>query len=230
MRRTLAALLALVILIPALLTTPILAADANKLLELYIGSSTAYDNAAAVGLDSPPVIQSGRTLVPVRFVSERMGATVGWDGAKRQVSIKLGTKTIILTIDSNKVLVNGQTVTIDVPAKIINSRTMVPVRFVSEQLGFKVKWDPVSSRVLISNFDMAMPVNTSVKGTVTLWHGWGLGTAEANALDYIIEEFQKVYPNVIVDQVPVDFNNLQNKFLTAAPVGQGPDIVIGPHD
>jgi len=45
----------------------------------------------------------------------------------------------------------------------------------------------------------------------------GLGTAEADALDKIIAEFQKAYPNVVVNQVPVDFNNLQNKFLTAAP-------------
>jgi len=90
-----------------------------------------------------------------------------------------------------------------------------------------VKWDPVSYRVLVSNFDTAMPVNKSVKGTITVWHGWGLGTAEADALDKIIAEFQKAYPSVVVNQVPVDFNNLQNKFLTAAPQGQGPDIVIG---
>jgi len=57
-----------------------------------------------------------------------MGAKVTWNDVKRQVTIAQGTKTIILTINSNKVLVNGKTVTIDVPAKIINSRTMVPVR------------------------------------------------------------------------------------------------------
>jgi len=39
-----------------------------------------------------------------------------------------------------------------------------------------------------------MPVNKNVKGTITVWHGWGLGTAEADALDKIIAEFQKAYP------------------------------------
>jgi len=47
-------------------------AQTNKLLELYIGDTTAYVNAASVKLDSPPVIQNSRTLVPVRFISEQM--------------------------------------------------------------------------------------------------------------------------------------------------------------
>jgi len=67
-----------------------------------------------------------------------MGAKVTWDGVKKQVTIVQGSKTIILTINSSKVLVNGKSATIDVPAKIINDRTMVPVRFVSEQLGYNV--------------------------------------------------------------------------------------------
>lgn len=229
MKKTLSMLVMVTLLLGFATVLPT-TAQTNKLLELYIGDTTAYVNTAPVKLDSPPVIQNSRTLVPVRFISEQMGAKVTWNDVKRQVTIAQGTKTIILTINSNKVLVNGKTVTIDVPAKIINSRTMVPVRFVSEQLGYKVKWDPVSYRVLVSNFDTAMPVNKNVKGTITVWHGWGLGTAEADALDKIIAEFQKAYPNVVVNQVPVDFNNLQNKFLTAAPQGQGPDIVIGPHD
>jgi maltose/maltodextrin transport system substrate-binding protein/arabinogalactan oligomer/maltooligosaccharide transport system substrate-binding protein len=164
-------------------------AQTNKLLELYIGDQTAYVNASPVKLDSAPGIQSSRTLVPVRFVSEQMGAQVTWNSAKRQVTIVQGSKTIVLTIDSSKLTVNGKAVTIDAPAKIINGRTMVPVRFVSEQLGYNVKWDPVSSRVLVSNFNTAMPVNKNVKGTITVWHGWGLGTAEADALDKAIEEF-----------------------------------------
>jgi len=70
-------------------------------------------------------------------------------------------------------------------------------------------------------------VNKNVKGTITVWHGWGLGTAEADALDKIIAEFQKAYPSVVVNQVPVDFNNLQNKFLTAAPQDKAPILSSG---
>jgi len=149
MKKTLSMLVMVTLLLGFATVLPT-TAQTNKLLELYIGDTTAYVNAASVKLDSPPVIQNSRTLVPVRFISEQMGAKVTWNDVKRQVTIAQGTKTIILTINSNKVLVNGKTVTIDVPAKIINSRTMVPVRFVSEQLGYKVKWDPVSYRVLVS--------------------------------------------------------------------------------
>jgi len=132
MKKTLSMLVMVTLLLGFATVLPT-TAQTNKLLELYIGDTTAYVNAASVKLDSPPVIQNSRTLVPVRFISEQMGAKVTWNDVKRQVTIAQGTKTIILTINSNKVLVNGKTVTIDVPAKIINSRTMVPVRFVSEQ-------------------------------------------------------------------------------------------------
>ena len=80
-----------------------------------------------------------------------MGAKVTWDGAKKQVTIVQGSKTIILTINSSKVLVNGKSAKIDVPAKIINDRTMVPVRFVSEQLGYNVEWIAESKKVIIDN-------------------------------------------------------------------------------
>lgn len=126
-------------------------AESTKKLELYVGKTTAYVNGASVKLDAPPVIQNGRTLVPVRFISEQMGAKVTWDRAKKQVTIVQGSKTIILTINSSKVLVNGKSATIDVPAKIINDRTMVPVRFVSEQLGYNVEWIAESKKVIIDN-------------------------------------------------------------------------------
>jgi len=64
-----------------------------------------------------------------------MGAKVTWDGVKKQVTIVQGSKTIILTINSSKVLVNGKSATIDVPAKIINDRTMVPVRLCQSSWG-----------------------------------------------------------------------------------------------
>lgn len=130
-------------------------AESTKKLELFVGNTTAYVNGVGVKLDAPPVIQSGRTLVPVRFISEQMGAKVTWDGVKKQVTIVQGSKTIILTINSSKVLVNGKSATIDVPAKIINDRTMVPVRFVSEQLGYNVEWVAESKKVVIDNLKVS---------------------------------------------------------------------------
>ncbi|MDK2920308.1 MAG: N-acetylmuramoyl-L-alanine amidase [Candidatus Petromonas sp.] len=96
--------------------------------------------------DVPGMLFESRTLVPVRFISENLGAQVSWDQDERKATIKTDEKEIILKIDSPKVLVNGEEYTLPdgVPAKLIgyedNFRTMVPLRFVSEQLGMEVGW------------------------------------------------------------------------------------------
>lgn len=100
--------------------------------------------------DVAPVIQDGRTLVPVRVISEEgLGADVKWDGEKRQVEITKDSLSILLTIDDAKAVVNGKAVNLDVPAVIISDRTMVPVRFVSETFKYRVEWDGEERRVSI---------------------------------------------------------------------------------
>lgn len=91
--------------------------------------------------DSPPVIVDGRTLVPTRVIFEAMDGTVKWDSASKKVTIDIQGKTIELTVDSKIAYINGTKKEIDVPAKIINNRTMVPVRFISEAIGCNVTWD-----------------------------------------------------------------------------------------
>ncbi len=91
--------------------------------------------------DSPPVIVDGRTLVPARALFEAMGGAVDWDGASREVTVTVGDVTVKLKIDSRKAYINGVETTLDVPAGIIGSRTMIPVRFVSEAAGCEVSWD-----------------------------------------------------------------------------------------
>ncbi|WFD11013.1 N-acetylmuramoyl-L-alanine amidase family protein [Tepidibacter hydrothermalis] len=105
--------------------------------------------------DVPPVILNDRTLVPVRLVSENLGAKVIWDGKKYEVHIQKDDKEIVLKIDSYKAYVNGKEYTLPdkVPAKLISDRTMVPVRFVSEQLGVNVDWDASNRVVLLESQD-----------------------------------------------------------------------------
>ena len=97
-------------------------------------------NGNPIVFDQQPIIQEGRTLVPVRKIFEKMGATVSYDSATRKVTGILGDTTILLTIDSKIAYVNNSPVVLDVPAKIINSRTLVPVRFIAENLGCLVNW------------------------------------------------------------------------------------------
>ncbi len=90
--------------------------------------------------DVPPVIKDGRTLIPVRAIVNTMGADVDWDPENKIVTIVKDDKTITLQIDSNEVFVNGVPVTLDVPATIVEGRTMVPGRFVSEAFNAIVEW------------------------------------------------------------------------------------------
>jgi Copper amine oxidase N-terminal domain. len=101
--------------------------------------------------DVSPVILQDRTLIPVRAVFEDMGATVTWDKIKRQAKITTEDSVVVLTIGSNKAVVNGKTRYLDVPSLIVSDRTLIPVRFVGEQLGFDIGWKSTSRTVTISS-------------------------------------------------------------------------------
>ncbi|MBF8984361.1 N-acetylmuramoyl-L-alanine amidase [Lutibacter sp. B2] len=100
--------------------------------------------------DVPSVLYTiqgkSRTLVPIRFVVEELGANIDWNQEKQEATIKTDNKEIILKIDSSIAYVNGRKVNLPdgVPAKLLGYqdkyRTMVPLRFVVEQLGMDVNW------------------------------------------------------------------------------------------
>ena len=89
----------------------------------------------------PPIILENRTLVPVREVFEYLGGKVDWDGNDRRVDVSFDETKISLWIDKKTAKVNGDDIELDVPAKIVNDKTMVPARFISERAGLVVGWD-----------------------------------------------------------------------------------------
>ncbi len=97
-----------------------------------------------------PYIKDDRTMVPVRFIAEELGATVGYDHETRVVTITLGNNVVELTIDEKAYKLNGESFEMDCAAEIIESRTFVPVRFVSEALGRKVEWLGAQRMVVIT--------------------------------------------------------------------------------
>jgi len=86
-------------------------------------------------LDVPPTIVNGRTMVPLRFIAEALGAKVDWNNDTRTAAVALDNKTLSVTVDK---AADGM----DVPPMIINGRTMVPLRYIGEALGCDVAWDP----------------------------------------------------------------------------------------
>jgi len=91
--------------------------------------------------DTPPVIKEGRTLIPVRAISEAMGASVEYNAEEKIVTITKDDKIIIFNLSENKVYVGENEAEIDVPAEVMNNRTMVPLRFIAENLGLLVEYD-----------------------------------------------------------------------------------------
>ena len=102
-----------------------------------------------LAFEVPPAIEDGRTLVPLRAIFEAMGATVSWNQATQTASaVKDGT-TVVLKIGSTTPTINKQVKTLDVPAKIVNGRTLAPLRFVGEAFGGAVAWDGTTQRITI---------------------------------------------------------------------------------
>jgi peptide/nickel transport system substrate-binding protein len=108
-------------------------------------------NGTPLATDVAPIIRNDRTLVPMRAIFERLGATVHWDGATRTVRAYRREDAIVLEIDSGRAWVNGPRREMDVPPLINGGRTMVPLRFVAEALGATVNWDGQTRTVTIQH-------------------------------------------------------------------------------
>jgi hypothetical protein len=100
--------------------------------------------------DQPPVNINGRVLVPFRAIFEAFGAEVTWEGTLREVTGILGDREVWLRIGDVNARVQGNPVVLDVPARIENGRTLVPVRFISEGLDAQVEWKQKEQLVVIT--------------------------------------------------------------------------------
>ena len=100
-------------------------------------------------IDQWPFIENGRTMVPLRAVFEVMNCTVRWDASKNSAIVEYEGTNISIPANSNTALINGTASTLDVPAKLVNNRIMVPLRFISEAIDKTVIWDDVNKTVLI---------------------------------------------------------------------------------
>lgn len=109
-----------------------------------------YLNGKRLQADVPPVILDGRTLVPVRIITENLDAKATWFEDRREVFVYGDSVSILMGIDYPYVIVNGNTESIDVAPKIIDGRTMVPIRFLAEKFHLNVSWDEKNRSVYLA--------------------------------------------------------------------------------
>lgn len=102
-----------------------------------------------------------RTLVPLRVISEELGADVDWNQEHKIVTIKSANDTIYIKAGTNEYVINGKKDKLDVVTRIVNDRALVPIRFLAELFNFRVDWDNENLTVNIysTNYDMNNPVD-----------------------------------------------------------------------
>jgi len=101
--------------------------------------------------DTAPQIIRGRVMVPLRAISDLSGAAVDWNAARRTVTIDKGGSKIILTTGSDRAIHNGRQVFLDSPVVLVKGRSLVPLRFISESMGYGVTWDGNKRRVTLTS-------------------------------------------------------------------------------
>lgn len=130
---------------------------ASSSVALLVNSPVALANGERTYVDTAnyevaPIIADSRTLVPVRFISEKFGAEVDWNAETRTATVNDGIRVIKLTLGSDKMYVNDEEVTLDVAAQVVNDRTLIPLRALVEAMDKKVFWDD-RGLIYITNYD-----------------------------------------------------------------------------
>jgi hypothetical protein len=135
---------------------PIIVTDPTTKVTLVftVGKATVVMNGVTVPMETAPVIENGRTILPVRYIATPLGAQVLWNPKEQKVTL-IGTKRVELWIGKGTALVDGVPVPIDpgnpkVVPRIVGGRTMLPLRFISETFGADIFYDPVKHTVTVT--------------------------------------------------------------------------------
>lgn len=138
------------------ITTPEITTDVDserQFILMEIGKPTMLVGEETMEIDpgrgTVPVVQNGRTLVPIRAIVEAMGGDVDWNGTEQKVSIDANEHTIYMWLGNKQITVDNKQKSIDMAPITINDRTMLPIRFVAENIGYQIEWIASSQQIVI---------------------------------------------------------------------------------
>lgn len=133
---------------------------------LQVGAAQAAETPIRLYLDNkklnpevPPRIVNDNTLVPVRIISEELGAKVSWNEREQKVTVERNGLVIQLFISKKEASVNGSVRQLEVAPVLDGGSTLLPVRFVSENLGVRVQWDELTQSVFLFDTGNSIPVD-----------------------------------------------------------------------
>lgn len=196
-------------------------------------STSVYVNGNILEVDQPPLIEQGRTFVPLRAIGEALGCQVEWDNDTRSASFIQGDVKAVITIGEPYIMIGDgvydEQFPIDAPAIIRGGRTLVPLRAMSECFGYEVDWNGDENAVYIKTGEMdqesvdSADEQTAIDSEVSTL----MGTVEAyasilkgatdviDAVNFESDEFTKVKEdlNTVLDNVlSMDYNQLMTAF------------------
>lgn len=168
MKRILVSIFSIMILLGFITNANVSAENDSSIVKVSIDGKTMELDKINVNIDGekvesdvPAFAYKENTLAPVRFIAEGLGAEVGWSNKERAAVIETSNKKIVLPIDSNKAIIDGKEKTIpnEAMVKLVSmpsakyARTMVPFRFIAEELGASVEWDKDTFTAFIKSND-----------------------------------------------------------------------------
>ncbi|USB32853.1 stalk domain-containing protein [Paenibacillus sp. YPG26] len=118
---------------------------------MTVGQKTIATGGKNIAVDVAPVVKGDVTYVPIRYVVDYFGGQSNWDGASQRITVLRGGTLIDLTLGSRDIIVNGKRKQVAVSPILINNRTLVPLRLVSEQLGIAVKWEQKTKSITLQS-------------------------------------------------------------------------------
>ena len=132
---------------------------------------SVYVDGVKLNFDQPPIAKNGRTLVPVRAIFEALGATVDWIQEEQAVVAQRGDVMIVMVLGKDKFVKEtggdgGMVYDLDVPAEVLNGRTLVPLRAVSEALDCNVEWEGTTQTVTVSSEKWIDGSNAATNGYI----------------------------------------------------------------
>lgn len=178
-------------------------------------------NGNTLSFDIDPVVKEGRTLVPIRVIFESLGLSVDWQEETMTVIGKKEDTEIRLPVNQSVAYINEKQIPLDVPAQIVNSRTVVPVRFISESLGCDVDWDGGTQTVSINkgvnasdwivDEKLEAAIRNEVKKLAGIITKRDLESIKSlNASSYGIESFEGIQYLINLENLDVSNNKMKD--------------------